>query len=169
MFRCHLPPALLAEWPGSFTWHCGNTKVERTPNMSQCTKLTLEKIILPPLLPGFELTIFRSWVQRSNQQAIPKCGYCHKSMVSPCCALWILHQFLYSTPLLLSDAMYNLTTHKPLPVWMTGTAWHAQPSLQFPRQPSTSDWCTHWNHCGHQPEVMKESKWAGTSLPHMMI
>ena len=24
MFRCNLPPALLAEWPGSFTCHCGN-------------------------------------------------------------------------------------------------------------------------------------------------
>ena len=28
---CNLPPALLAEWPGSFTCHCGNTGVERTP------------------------------------------------------------------------------------------------------------------------------------------
>ena len=24
VFRCNLPPALLAEWPGSFTCHCGN-------------------------------------------------------------------------------------------------------------------------------------------------
>ena len=46
--------------------------VKRTPNKkSQHTKLTLEKKILPPLLPGFELTTFRSRVRRSNQQAIP--------------------------------------------------------------------------------------------------
>ena len=43
MFRCNLPPALSAEWPGSFTCHCGNTGVEQTPNNSQHTKLTLEK------------------------------------------------------------------------------------------------------------------------------
>ena len=30
VFRCNLPPALLAEWPGSFTCHCGNTGVQRT-------------------------------------------------------------------------------------------------------------------------------------------
>ena len=28
---CNLPPALLAEWPGSFTCYCGNTGVERIP------------------------------------------------------------------------------------------------------------------------------------------
>ena len=38
---------------------------ERTPNKSQHTKLTLEKKILTPLLPGFELAIFWSWVRRS--------------------------------------------------------------------------------------------------------
>ena len=30
-FNCNLPPALLAEWPGSFTCYCGNTGVERIP------------------------------------------------------------------------------------------------------------------------------------------
>ena len=45
--------------------------VERTPNKSQHTKLTLEKKILLPLLPGFELATFRSQIRRSNQQAIP--------------------------------------------------------------------------------------------------
>ena len=29
VFSCNLPPALLAEWPGSFTCYCGNTGVER--------------------------------------------------------------------------------------------------------------------------------------------
>ena len=70
MFRCNLPSALLAEWSGYFTCHCGNTGVERTPNKSQHTKLTLKKKTLPPLLPGFELVTFRSRVRRSNQQAI---------------------------------------------------------------------------------------------------
>ena len=69
VFRCNLPPALLAEWPGSFTCHCGNMGVKRTPNKSQHTQLTLEKKILPPLLPGFELATFRSRVRRSHQQA----------------------------------------------------------------------------------------------------
>ena len=50
--------------------HCGNTGVKQTPNKSQHTKLTLEKKILPPLLPGFELAAFRSRVQRSNQQVL---------------------------------------------------------------------------------------------------
>ena len=48
-----------------------NTGVERTPNKSQHTKLTLEKKILPPLLPGFELATFRWRVRRSYQQAFP--------------------------------------------------------------------------------------------------
>ena len=71
MFRCNLSPVLLAEWLGSFMCHCGNTGVERTPNKSWHTKLTLEKKILPPLLLGFELATFQSQVQHSNQQAIP--------------------------------------------------------------------------------------------------
>ena len=31
MFSCNLPPALLAEWPGSYTCYCGNTGVEWIP------------------------------------------------------------------------------------------------------------------------------------------
>ena len=38
--------------------HCTNIGVEWTLNKSQHTKLTLEKKILPPLLPGFELATF---------------------------------------------------------------------------------------------------------------
>ena len=49
----------------------GGGGVDRTLNKSQHTKLALEKKILPPLLPGFELATFRSRVRRSNQQAIP--------------------------------------------------------------------------------------------------
>ena len=48
LFGCNLSAALLADWPGSFTCHCGNTGMERTLNKSQHTKLTLEKKILPP-------------------------------------------------------------------------------------------------------------------------
>ena len=50
---------------GLFSCHCGNTGIERTPNKSQHTKLTLRKKILPLLLPGFELAAFRSRVRRS--------------------------------------------------------------------------------------------------------
>ena len=53
------------------TCYCGNTRVERTANKSQHTKLTLEKNILLPLLPRFELAIFRSRVRHSYQQTIP--------------------------------------------------------------------------------------------------
>ena len=45
--------------------------MERTSNKSQHTKLTLEKKILQPLPPGFELAIFRSRPRRSYQQTIP--------------------------------------------------------------------------------------------------
>ena len=69
MFKCNLPPALLSEWPEPFTCHSGNKGVERTPNNSQHKKLTLEKKIVPPLLPGFEFATFPSRVQRSYQQA----------------------------------------------------------------------------------------------------
>ena len=68
-FRCNLPPAFLAQWPGSFTCHCSSTGLEWTLSKSQHTKLTVEKKILPLLLLGFELATFQSWVKRSYQQA----------------------------------------------------------------------------------------------------
>ena len=72
MFRCNLPPA--------FMCHCRNTGMERTPNKSQHTNLTLEKNILLPLLRRFELATFRSRVRCFFQQAIlalhrPGCRY----------------------------------------------------------------------------------------------
>ena len=70
-FRCNLPAALLAEWPGSFMCHCGNTGVEWTPNKSQHRKLTLEKKILLPLLQDFKPITFRSQVRHSTNCAIP--------------------------------------------------------------------------------------------------
>ena len=48
----HSQPTPTSLGQGPFTCHCGHTGVERTPNKSQHTKLTLEKKILPPLMPG---------------------------------------------------------------------------------------------------------------------
>ena len=47
LFRCNLPPAILAEGSGSFTCHCSNMG---TLNKSRHRNLTLEKKILPLLL-----------------------------------------------------------------------------------------------------------------------
>ena len=64
--------------------------VQRTPNKSQQTKLTLKKKILPPLLSGFELPTFRSRVRRSNQPAILapcaglRCGVTLLSAIAVC-------------------------------------------------------------------------------------
>ena len=55
----------------SFTGHCGNTGVERTPKNYQHTKLTLEKKFFRRCLPEFELATFRSRVRCSYQQAVP--------------------------------------------------------------------------------------------------
>ena len=77
VFRCNLPPALLAEWLGSFVCHCSNTEAEWTLNKSLHTKLTLERKILLPLLLGFELTTFWSQV------------WCSTKKLS--CLTWSLH------------------------------------------------------------------------------
>ena len=78
----YLPPTLLAEWLGSFMCNCGNMGVERTLNISQHTKLTLEKKILSVLLLGFELTTFGSGVWRSYQQVIPASSIALKKLSS---------------------------------------------------------------------------------------
>ena len=74
MFRSNLPPALLAVRMTRVFYvpsqYISSVGVERTLYKSQHTKLTLEKKILQPLLPGFELTTIPSEVQRSYQQAI---------------------------------------------------------------------------------------------------
>ena len=38
VFSCNMPPALLAEWPGSFTCYCGDTGVEQAPKLTVSTK-----------------------------------------------------------------------------------------------------------------------------------
>ena len=68
MFMCNLQPALLAEWLGSITCHCGNMDLEQTTNKSERRTLTLEKKILPPFLPGLELKTFQSQVPRSTNK-----------------------------------------------------------------------------------------------------
>ena len=60
VFSCNLPPALLAEWPGSFTCYRGNTGWNGDRSKSQHRKLTLAKKILPPLLQGLEPGTFQS-------------------------------------------------------------------------------------------------------------
>ena len=54
--------ATAVTWGGGGGW---------TPNQSQHTKLTLEKKILPQLLPRFKLATFQLRIRRSNQQAVP--------------------------------------------------------------------------------------------------
>ena len=65
---CHLHFCQNDRW--SFTCHCCNTGVEWALHNSKHAKLTLEKKILPMLLPGFKLATFRSGVRQSYQQAI---------------------------------------------------------------------------------------------------
>ena len=79
MFRCYLPPALLAEWPGSLPCHRGNTVVEQTLNKSQHTKLTLEKKILPPLLlgrPPKDTHYAHLWHTRNENHPLQVCWLC---------------------------------------------------------------------------------------------
>ena len=59
VLRCNLPAALWAKWLVSFMCHC---------DKSQHTKLTLEKKVLPLLLPGFELATFWSGVWRFTKR-----------------------------------------------------------------------------------------------------
>ena len=53
------------DW-GLLTCHSSNTGLERTPNKSQHTNLTLEKKILPPLMQGFEFATLRLRVRLST-------------------------------------------------------------------------------------------------------
>ena len=59
LLRRNLPSTLLEEWPRSFTRHCGNTGVEGHWNRRQHRKLTQEKEILQPPLPGIKPATFR--------------------------------------------------------------------------------------------------------------
>ena len=60
--------------------------MERTPNKSPHRKLTLDKKILPPLLPGFEQATLRPRVRRSTSKLswLPKLGLNHFSARLTC-------------------------------------------------------------------------------------
>ena len=84
VFSCNLSPALLAEWPGSFT--CCNTGWwNGYRNKSQYRKLTLEKKIFLPFLPGLEPGTFRSRVRRCATELSPRldmrCYLDHRKIV----------------------------------------------------------------------------------------
>ena len=72
MLRCNLPLALFGRMTGVFYVPLRYHREERAPNQSQHTKLTLEKNILPPLLPGFELVTFRSRIRCSTKLSYPE-------------------------------------------------------------------------------------------------
>ena len=79
VFSCNLPPALLAEWPGSFTCYCSNMGWNRYRNKSQHRKLTLEKKIIPPLLQGLEPATFQSWVSNHSCRHLNLLPFNHES------------------------------------------------------------------------------------------
>ena len=56
VFRCNLTPAFLAEWPGSFTCHCGNTGWNG--HWISVSTEGLKKRISPLLWLGFKLATF---------------------------------------------------------------------------------------------------------------
>ena len=74
MFSCNVPPALLAEQPGSFLFYCGSViKMGGmdTKNKSQHRKLTLEKKNPPLLLPGLKPVTFQPRVVYSTTELSP--------------------------------------------------------------------------------------------------
>ena len=73
MYRCNLPPALLAKWRGSFTCLYSNTGVERTPSKTHHAEWNLEKKILPLLLRGCELATYwsRVWSFTNKLSRLP--------------------------------------------------------------------------------------------------
>ena len=107
VLRCNLPPALLVEWPGSFTCHYSNTEVKQTPNKSRHTKLTREKNILPPHLPEFKFATFQSRIWCCYQQAIlaPHTNSTHTT-----------NRFIASSMSqpLMSQQLYHCSTTSPL-------------------------------------------------------
>ena len=99
--RCNLPPALLAEWLGSFMYHCGTAGVEWTPNKGQHRQWTLGKNILLLLWLGFKLAPFWSQVWRSTYWAIPT--------LQVLCDWWIVSTFSLLTNcihLFFTDKLY---------------------------------------------------------------
>ena len=121
MFRCNLPPALFAEWLGSFTCHCGNTGVEQTMNESQHTKSTLEKKILLLILPGFEHPTFWSQVRCCYKQVtlLPETSglICHQP-VHKWCKYWTEYRVPLSAPQLASCLRSFWSDHCVVLCWL---------------------------------------------------
>ena len=99
VFSCNLPPALLAEWSGSFTCYCCNMGVEQILNESQHRKLTVEKI-LPPLPPGTEPATVWSRVWHSTLLPVPMSMWCFYAL------LW--YYFLWNALVLMYDTFIVL-------------------------------------------------------------
>ena len=117
IIRCNLPPALLAEWPGSFKCHCSSTEVGQTLNKSLHTKRTLRRKNLLLLLPGLELA---TWVRLTlYQKAIPApLRTMYVCVYLPWCRgeqLLILRRQLRKLPLLSFDFTYLHISFYPDP------------------------------------------------------
>ena len=67
MLRCNLPPALLAEWPGSFTCHCSNGGGGNRHGIRVSTQSWLwrTEFSYHSCLLNFKLTTFWSRVQQA--------------------------------------------------------------------------------------------------------
>ena len=70
MFSCNLPPALVAEWPGSFMCHCSNMGLKGYQSKSQHRKLIQEKEILG-VVCTLKQSPGRRWTSRGKQRSIP--------------------------------------------------------------------------------------------------
>ena len=60
---CKLPPALSAEWPGSFMCHCGNMGMEQTPNKILSMQKSLTINMYSSCLSEVSLMLHLNWFQ----------------------------------------------------------------------------------------------------------
>ena len=81
MFSCNLPPALLAEWPGSFTCYCGNTGREATTNNAWiwCSCMCIHMRTSVYSLTGRTLvkSLHRSQLRRNLRASTKKASLAH--------------------------------------------------------------------------------------------
>ena len=86
VIMCNLPPAFLAKWLGSFTCHCGNTGVERTPNTESARKVNSGEEN-PPRAPAAIWTP-NFWITSLAlyQQAIPAISITYSVGTSNLCS-----------------------------------------------------------------------------------
>ena len=78
MFRCNLPPALLAEWSGSFTCHCSDMGVEQIPNGESAHKADSGKENSPTTPVGVQtrsLSITSPTLQQTSYPRSPHGGH----------------------------------------------------------------------------------------------